>query len=377
MKKIFISSTTLLVALTLVGTFFVRGIVSATEPTPTCANPIHIASWEGCEPIVTTAGVVSTDKYSAVVNAFYSSNGADYNSTDRPSLSVEYGLNSGEFDNSSKAIDQNKGSTTVGFLLEGLQENQKYKYRAVLSWVGGIKYGEIKTFVAQKQTTTTTTTTTTNSTTTDTTTVVPAPVVPSTTGGGIFNWFNGGSKKTTTATPTLPANIDEKSGFRLAIDDGETTVAQGDEVTIKVRYENNNSKTYTSGSVQVYLAPQYAFTASNKGIYDRVDNTVVISLRDFPGGGFGTAIITAKANGKPGDLDQAISQAVMKVNGVTLKVSDIDEYGSSGSSSKGVLGASASGAGFLPGSLIGWIVLLVVLALVVIIGRRYFTKKDY
>ena len=74
-------------------------------------------------------------------------------------------------------------------------------------------------------------------------------------------------------------------------------------------------------------------------------------------------------------MDQAVSQASLKAGAVSLKVTDIDEYvGGSGS----VLGASASrGAGFLPASLIGWIVLLIVLAGIVIVGRRYFVKKDY
>jgi hypothetical protein len=165
-----------------------------------------------------------------------------------------------------------------------------------------------------------------------------------------------------------------------------TIKASGD-FTAKVAQIPLGTKVYLEGpygiftadnsSVDIYLAPQYTFVSTTKGIYDRIDNKVSIDLREFPGGGFGTAEVTAKATAKSGDLDQAVSQAALRTPKVTLKVSDVDEYVGGNSSSNSVLGASAAGAGFLPHSIIGWLILLIVLAAIVIIGRRYFIKKDY
>lgn len=378
MKKTIISSTLLFIAIITFGLFSISAITHAATITQNCANPITVASWEGCEPIVTTNAWnpdTNTSVNEANVSAFFSSNGADYNHEDNPSLSIEYGPINGEFDHSTIAAYQNKGTQTVPFLLEGLYDHQAYKFRAVLNWVGGTKYGDTKTLPAERKivSVAATDTSVAGTTTTDNSITIPAPTAPTT---GIFSWFTGGTKKTTTTTSPFQ-NTQDVSGFKLAIDDGVTKVNQGDDVTIKVRYENNNSKTYNNGTVKVYLAPQYIFNASNKGIYDRVDNTVAIDLRDFPGGGFGTVIIDAKATGKPGDLDQAISQATMKVGGASLKVSDVDEYGAGSSSSNSILGGSVTGSGFLPGGIIGWVILLIILALVVIVGRRYFKKSDY
>lgn len=358
----------------------------AEDAAAPCARPVEISTWRGCEPIVSTLGTVSVDKYSAVVSAYFSSNGADFNTTDRPGLSVEYGLvSSGRFDKTSEVYFQPRGTHTVGFALPGLTENKTYHYRAVINWVGGTKYGEVKTFTAQKQITGTTSTpagidgSTSTTTTAGTTTVAgstttddqiaPAPTSTTSTTGGFFSLFGG--KKTTAARFK---NIDERSGFKLSIDDGETNITAGDTVTLKVRYENNTTKAYSDALIEIYLPEQFTFVSSNKGMYDRVDHVVAVDLGEFPAGGFGTAIVIMEATGKSGNLDQAIAQATMKVAGLTLKVSDIDEY--NGSGAKGVLGASASG-GFVPGSLIGWIVLLVILAGLVIVGRRYFFKKDY
>jgi hypothetical protein len=271
--------------------------------------------------------------------------------------------------------------------LKDLRRGQTYYYRAVLSWVGGSKNGDIQQVKwATASTTTTGSAASTNSTIDGSTAVAGStttadtsddyilrPTAPST---GLFGMF--GTKKATTATTTTSRfkNVDEKSGFKLAIDDGVTKVAQGDTVTLKVRYENNNAKSYSDGVINIYLPDQYIVDTTNKGIHDKVDNMVSISLKEFPAGGFGTAIVIAKATGRSGDLDQAVSQASLTVGTVTLKVTDIDEYGAGDGSGNG-LGASASGAGFLPGKLIGWILLLVVLAAIVIIGRRYFAKKDY
>jgi hypothetical protein len=370
--------------------FIILGLlISVTLPISTAlaqtqvtnCNRVKIASWDGCPPEISTSGVVSTDQYSAIVKATYTSNGANYNVVDQPHLFIEYGLYSnGNFDMTSDTHAQTKGSRTDSFLLNGLREGQRYYYHAVLTWPGGRIEGETKVLTATKQTLGTgsspATTNTGTTTGTQTTTVIgdtsPGPIF----GGGLF-----GTKKTTTTTTSTSQfkNLEEKNGFRLAIDDGVTKVAQGEQVNLKVRYENNNTKSATGAVVKVYLAPQFTFVSTTKGIYDRVDNMVTIDLRDFTAGGFGTVIITANATGKPGDLDQAISQATLSVSGNTLKVMDIDEYSDQAGKTKSgnVLGASATGSGFLPSSIVGWVLLLVVLAIIVIVGRRYFVKKDY
>ncbi len=353
---------------------------------------MKVGSWRGCEPTVETGGTISTDKYSAVISASWNYFGADYNAEDAPTLTIEYGRTTGGvFDKTSDTkILRKDESTTKSFLLTGLDDGQRYAYRAVLNWPGGIKKGEVKSFDAVKKitaapTTTPTTTTTnsnipatagttnTNTASNDNTIIYSAQPKNTSVLGGLL----GGSKDTTTKSNSGFSNVANQSGFRLAIDNGETKVSQGDTLTIKVRYENNNTKSADNSSVDIYLAPQYTFVSTTKGIYDRIDNKVSIDLREFPGGGFGTAEVTAKATAKSGDLDQAVSQAALRTPKITLKVSDVDEYVGGNSSPNSVLGASASGAGFLPKSIIGWLILLIVLAAIVIIGRRYFIKKDY
>lgn len=397
MKKI-TTFITLFVLIVMAAGSSAAPVFAATYP---CSPTVVYPGWEGCEPSVQLGGTISTDKYSAIVTATYNSNGSNYNDFSQytPTMSIEYGPSGTNSYNKSVTVckdnqsnnnngqtvtalcKQNKGSRTSVFYIDGLTEGKKYQYRARLDWVGGTKYsGEVKEFTAVKaimptdtSTVTTPTTSTTTTNTTTNTTVAPSTVPKS---GGIFGIFGGTTTTTTPKTTSRFNNVDEKSGFKLAIDNGETQVHQGDTVTIKVRYENNSTKSYSDGTIDIYLPDQYTFETSNKGVYDKVDHVVAISLRDFPAGGFGTAIVSAKATGKAGDLDQAMSQASMKVAGVSLKVSDIDEY-IAGSGSGSILGASASGTGFLPASLIGWIVLFIILAGIVIIGRRYFVKKDY
>lgn len=341
----------------------------------------RINSWEGCKPIVETVGVISTDKYSAIVQAFYSSNNADYNKVDEPKLGIEFDQY-GTFNLSSEFIPQPLGSQKQSFLLNGLKDGKTYYYRAVLYWAGGVEYGATKEFTVGKQTigtgvspatssTTGNTTNTTTNTTTDDFVISTAPTISP--WGNLF----GGNKKTTPTTTSRFKQVEEKSGFKLAIDNGETQVRQGDTITTKVRYENNNTKSYENGTVEIYLPKEYSFESTNKGVHDRVDNVVVINLREFPAGGFGTVIVTARATGKTGNIDQVVSQASMKIGTTTLKVSDVDEYQEGNLRGNSGLGGSVAGTGFLPGSLIGWIILLIVLALIVVIGRRYFIKKDY
>ena len=293
MKKI-TNSIALLIATLLVSGSFVPAITFAAAA---CAEPVTIASWEGCEPTIRTMGnKTEPNTNSAVVSVFFTSNGADYNTSDRPLVSVEYGSDLSELNQTTDPLSVPPGSQTVGFLLENLRKGQPYYYRAVLSWVGGSKNGDIQQIkwatASTNNTagaTTTNTTTNSNSTidgstfvngatttaaTTDTSNqYIVRPTAPST---GIFGIF--GTKKTTTTAATTTTsrfkNVDEKSGFKLAIDDGVTKVSQGDTVTLKVRYENNNAKSYNDGVINIYLPDQYIVDTTNKGIHDKVDNMV-------------------------------------------------------------------------------------------------------
>ncbi len=379
------------------GAFSVYHFISAQSHT--CVT-YRIASWNGCEPLISTAGTISTDKYSAVVNAYYSSNGADYNTLDWPALYIEYGRSdTNDFSETSDLRGQGKGTKTEGFILEGLEEGVWYQYRAALNWVGGVKYGDVKRFQAVKKimpeeptvTTTTSNTQTTNSTPVETkttttnnntttnnttnTTTNSTTTTQKSTNTGTWSIFGTTRKNIAPVNEPLFKNVDERSGFKLAIDDERTEVRQGDTVTIKVRYENNNTKSFSNGSVEVYLPDQMLVTGTNKGVIDKVGNRVVISLRDFPAGAFGTATVTAQVTQPAGDLDQVMTQAGLKISDVVLKVADVNEY--IGGSKNSTLGASTGNVGFLPGSIIGWVLLLVILAGMVILGRRYFMQKDY
>lgn len=394
MKSLKYSSKILFTLIIITGFLLVSQYTQAQTYNCTKAE---IASWEGCEPLVQTVGTISTDKNSAVVNASYSSNGADYNTVEKPVLYIEYGkVSENDFSNLSDMTGLTKGSETVGFTLKGLDAGEWYQYRAALSWVGGVKYGEIRQFQAIKKITiptpepvssVTVSNTVTDSTNTknitDTKNEVSTPTSQATTPSrkdsdtivdtGVWSIF-GTKKNTTTSKEPIFKNIEERSGFKLAIDDERTEVRQGDTVTIKVRYENNNAKSFSDGSVEIYLPDQMLITTTSKGIIDKVGNRVVISLRDFPAGAFGTATVTAQVVKPVGDLDQVITQAGLKVADVILKVADVDEYISGNQNSQ--LGASAGAMSLLPGKLIGWILLLLVLTGAVILGRRYF-KKDY
>lgn len=354
---------------------------------------ISIKNWNGCRPVVETGGVTSTDKYSAVVQAYYSSQGGSYSSSNRPALAIEFGLeDDGIFDRVTVSSNQMQGARTEAFLLNGLTEGKTYMYRAVLNWAGGIEYGNIKLVTPNvkklgsggsntatdipSNSTSSTGTNSSGNNSTSTGNSSNNSTGSSSNQGVSFSPFGNlfGNKTNTTTKKSIYSQTDEKSGFKLAIDNGESLIRQGDVITTKVRYENNNSKSYSNAQIELFFPKEYSVDSTNKGIVDRANNKVVVSVDDFPAGGYGTIIATARATGRLGNIDQVLTQATLTVGSVRLSVTDADEYGE-GTARK--TQNSVSGTGFVPGTLIGWILLLIVLALIVVIGRRYFIKKDY
>lgn len=357
-----------------------------------------INSWNGCAPSVETVGLVSSDKYSAVVQAVYNSNGAGYTLFDYPEMGIEYGLaRNGDFEYATELVGQQRGVRRHSFLLNGLTEGERYAYRAVLYWVGGVKKGDIIEFTPGPKTlgtgganntvdSGTKNTSSSNSTGTTQTNNQSSSNNQNTSSQNSSNstvtlspFGNLFGNKNTTTKKSIYSATDEKSGFTLAIDDGVAKVRQGDTVTTKVRYENNNNQSYKNAQIELFFPNEFAVESTNKGMVDRANNKVVVSIDDFPAGSYGTIIATARATGRLGNIDQVLTQSTMTVGSVKLTVTDANEYGEGSGRNRTTSQSRNTGTstGFLPGTLIGWILLLIVLALVVVIGRRYFIKKDY
>ncbi len=152
------------------------------------------------------------------------------------------------------------------------------------------------------------------------------------------------------------------------------------EMDYTVSYKNISSQTLQNSVLRVTLPKELTLINSSRGDYEVVDRTITIALGDIPAGGSGTVQVRAKVNTTAVIGNLAVTTAtVVYTNTITRAQEDAIAYSlvniSNDCPNVNVLGASAFGL-FLPSTLLGWLILILVILALIVIGRQLARKKE-
>lgn len=282
-------------------------------------------------PTVSTLNVISRGGTYAVLDGYYTSNGCAVTTW------FEYGTTQA-LGQTTTQFNRGVASGSMAQFISNLQANTTYFYRAVAQNCAGTARGNVNTFV-----------------TTADTVVPPTNVITRfvnvTTGGG-------------------GANL-----LRLAITNNQDTVARGEQLTYEVAWENISGRTLEDLLLEVTFQDELSIDRTRDGEIDRSGHAVIIEINRLdPGEQDDTEIDTTVRLGLR-DGDPVVARAIMAFENPTTGSQensiayDSDEFnGSTG------LGASLFGLGFLPNSLVGWLIILILLILIVVLARYYMNQ---
>ena len=238
----------------------------------------------------------------------------------------------------------------------GLSANTTYYYRVVAQNANGTIYGDVKTFTTPRSTIFNTITR-----------VITQPA------------------RTTTRTVTVPATtVVGGTGvkyLRLNIDNEQNDIARGESVSYEVQWENISSDVTLNDLVlEVTLPEGLRITDSSRGNVDTAANAVYLNIDQLDPREDGRMTIDARVTGNVRDNAPAVARAIMAFKNPTLAgmqenaiAYDSDKF----SASSAVLGASAFGAGFLPGTLAGWLIIALIIILIILAARHYMRGGYY
>jgi hypothetical protein len=342
-------------------------------------------------PSFSLIGVSNVVATRATVSVMYDSTGASYDYAHRPLIGISYtNLSTGE----TAISDMNfmsSGSETSRYTLYDLVPGTRYSYRAIL------KYGGM-TYSTSDQTFTTkggyVSTSTSSSSTTGSSSVVSTTGSGTTTVGGstitassastnsisstgstnvldVLPSFGTSSKSSTSSlsNKVFTAGSVHKNGVALLITDEQARVNRLDTVTYTIKYQNTRSTSLKDTEINIQLPKQYEFVKSSiDGDYNADQNVVTFSIGRVAPDTLKSFTMTARAIG---DGNQEVdTTATLTYDGGSVSATDRTEYSSG---SKSVLGASVFGAGFFPQTLGGWVLVIILIAVLVIVARRYMT----
>jgi hypothetical protein len=309
-------------------------------------------------PTITLDGVTEVNEHTATVVVSYDSGGNDYSFfREAPTVFVEYTNTKTDEKLLSAYSSQSMAFRTNSFGLYDLEKDTTYSYRGVLKYEGETVYTSKKTFTTKGKVVPKTTTTITSTNTIGT---IPGTTVVTDLGSKIV---------ADAKSKVMTGGATHKNGVAIGITNEQARTAARDTFTYTVTYQNTNKESLKNAELVIELPEQYEFVTSSLDMdYNERDNTVTYNIGRVASQVIKSVTFTARAIGDGNG--EIRTTATLVYEGGSISASDRDSYQGG---SKSVLGASVFGAGFFPQTLGGWLAIIILIALIIIVARRYTT----
>lgn len=247
----------------------------------------------------------------------------------------------------SQQISSNNNSTYYNSVVSGLRAGGVYYYRAVVQNQNGTAYGDTVRFQTQTVSIITT----------------PPPTIVR-----------------TQTTRSIVVAQSAPSLLELKIESRFDRMCVGGEIDYTITYTNISSQTLQNAILQVSHQKEVTFMNASRGNYDAVDRTLTAQLGSLPAGESGTVVVHGRINDTAvrGNLT-VMTATVVYTNTVTRAQENAIAYSLVAVSldCPNVLGASAFALGaFLPHTLLGWLLLILVILALVVLARQLYRKKE-
>ncbi len=256
----------------------------------------------------------------------------------------EYGVSPVAFGGTTIARTQNTFSGTFTESITGLASNTIYYYRAVGQTNGNVSYGITRSFRS-------------------------GSILSNSTQSPLINVVRA---DTTRPVATISTNGSTN------IDTRYQNICPSDTVDYTLNYKNTSGGSVSNAVLVIALPDEIDYVNSSaRAEYSERNHTVTIFVGSMTKDQVGTVYLTGRANSGAVDRD-TISTRVdftfVKANGQSETITNYVFH--SGRDCANTLGAFALGAGFLPNSFLGWLLIVILICTIVFLSRKFFVKKE-
>jgi hypothetical protein len=251
----------------------------------------------------------------------------------------------GAFGNRTIAQTVSSGDSSQYYsdIASGLVPGGTYFYRAVVQNQNGIAYGETVRF--------------------QTTKTITTPV----------------TVKTTTVRNVVVAQS-AASLLELRVESNYDHMCVNGLMDYTISYHNISSKVLEKSVLQFNHPKEITYLTSSRGEYSLSDRTITIDLGNIQPGEQGVITIHARVNNTAVEGNLTVATAtVVYTNSASHAQEDAIAYSlvTVSNDCPSVLGASVFGFGsFLPSTLLGWLLLILVILALIVLGRHLYKKND-
>ncbi len=322
-------------------------------------NPCTNCGGNNSEPSVTTLSADDIEEDEALLQGE-----ADPNGDALTSVWFEYGEDEDDLDEtvyvSSSNYDDNEDTDTVDFdkKITGLDNDTRYYFRACAENSEGEDCGSIRSFTTDDNNNDNNDDDSNDDYVHESPQIIPRIIY-----------------KTTTVGST-------SSKVMLSIDTRFDNAYQGDTIDYVVEYKNISGSTLTNSILHIEFPKEVTFRRANEGRYNEKDHTLTLDLGTLSRGEHDEITISVRADSSIKSRSEIVTKATLAFtmpnsaqdNAIAYAITKVSGGNSvSGNALAGT--ALFGGNGFLPDSLIEWLI-LTILIIVIIGGFRYYKHKQ-
>jgi len=204
--------------------------------------------------------------------------------------------------------------------------------------------------------------------------------------GSIVPFQTSGAVQSTTTivkyVPQVTSNaIVAKSApslLELRVESAYDHMCVGGSINYHITFHNVSTQTLQNAVLRITLPNEIDYSGSSQGSYNVLDRTVTIPLGNMPVGASGTVDVNGKVNNSAVVGKVAVTTAtVVYTNPLTRAQEDAIAYSivTITNDCPNLLGASVFGFSFLPHTLLGWLLLIVVILALIVLARQFFKQR--
>jgi hypothetical protein len=263
----------------------------------------------------------------------------------------EYGASTSLGNRSDSQNVNGSGSYPYNAQISGLSGGRTYYFRAVVQTNAGTAYGSVVPFTTPA----------------GTTYVPPTKVV----------YVN---SATTTRSNTGLIAKSQPSLFKLQVDSNYDHMCIGGTVDYTVTYQNISAQQLDNSILRITFPGELTYASGSQGDYSVVDRTLTVSLGTVQPGEQGSVTVHAQVNDTAvaGKL-AVITATIVYTNPATHAQENAIAYSliTVSNDCPAVLGASVFGfGGFLPTTLLGWLLLILIILALIVLARMLYRKNE-
>lgn len=352
------------------GTFFTGSLFSDVTYRITCFNNIGSATDSVTvrvndnnnnndrEPNVTTRSATNVRNTSATLNGRVSGNGSTVRAW------FEYGTNT-SLGSSTSRTSYGSGSTDFDRGISGLRENTTYFFRAMAENSEGTARGSILSFntgggfIFQP---------------------TPPPTIIQTPPTIIYRNTTTVPRPSPSSLVIITSSVDRNQPIVPTLDN--TSPRPGDEINYTVTYQNIGTGSITNLNLRLDLPLEVEYMFSNPSNPTISGNTLLFSLGTLRANGQGTVTVRVRVrdnirNGTLLNFPAILSYTDPSGFPQSVAANVSASIAGEPEDATSLLGANIFGAGFLPGNIFGWLLLIILVLLLVLLAKYIFDPSGH